>query len=215
MYRIAYLLIISFFIIGCGKSNIDEITLPYYNEPTFTPIFAINQSEVEKKITHTIKNFSFLNQDNILINQETIENKIHIANFVFTSCNSICPTMTKNLKIVSDSLSNSKNLIILSFSVMPWVDKPNVLKKYKQDNEIENNNWHFLTGNKAAIYKLARESYFAEEDIGYSKDSSEFLHTEHFVLVDKNKRIRGIYNGTLQFEMQQLIDDVRILEKEE
>jgi protein SCO1/2 len=82
-------------------------------------------------------------------------------------------------------------------------------------NEIVNTNWQFLTGNKADIYKLARQSYFAEEDIGFSKDSTEFLHTEHFILVDKSKRIRGIYNGTLALEMQQLVDDIKTLEAEE
>ena len=143
------------------------------------------------------------------------ENKIHIANFIFTSCGGICPNMTRNMKIVNDSLSNDKNLVFLSFSVTPWIDKPFILKNYKELNNIKNNNWEFLTGPKNEIYKLARQSYFAEEDIGFSKDSSEFLHTEHFLLVDKTKRIRGIYNGTLTLEMQQLIEDIKALEKEE
>lgn len=116
--------------------------------------------------------------------------------------------------LLAYSLIGLKNLVFLSFSVTPWIDNPNKLKKYKQDNEIKNPNWHFLTGTKGAIYKLARQSYFAEEDIGFSKDSTEFLHTEHFILVDKTKRIRGIYNGTLALEMQQLIDDIKILEIE-
>lgn len=215
MYRIVYLLVSSFLLVCCNQSGKEKIALPYYNEPTFTPIFEKNQSEIEQKITHKIDDFSFLNQDSVLINQKTIEEKIHIANFIFTSCGSICPTMTKNLKLVSDSLSTNKDLVFLSYSVTPWIDKPYVLKKYKKENEIENNNWHFLTGNKADIYKLARQSYFAEEDIGFSKDSAEFLHTEHFVLVDKTKRIRGIYNGTLTLEMQQLISDIKSLGSED
>ena len=81
-------------------------------------------------------------------------------------------------------------------------------------NSIKNTNWHFLTGSKSAIYQLARKSYFAEEDIGFSKDSTEFLHTEHFILVDKNKRIRGIYNGTLTLEMQKLLEDIKTLKAE-
>jgi protein SCO1 len=89
-----------------------------------------------------------------------------------------------------------------------------VLNLYKKGNDITNKNWHFLTGNKADIYQLARQSYFAEEEIGYNKDSTEFLHTEHFILVDKKKRIRGIYNGTLALEMQQLITDIRVLRDE-
>ncbi|WP_301924068.1 SCO family protein [Ferruginibacter sp.] len=214
MYRTVFLLLSSLFFFSCGEKKTNSIALPYYNEPDFTPIFIENKSDVNKKITHTIGNFSFLNQDSISVNQKRVENKIHIANFIFTSCGSICPTMTKNMKIVGDSLSSDKNLVFLSFSVTPWIDKPSILKKYKERNGIKNENWEFLTGSKRDIYKLARQSYFAEENIGFSKDSTEFLHTEHFVLVDKTKRIRGIYNGTLTLEMEKLIEDIKTLEKE-
>jgi protein SCO1/2 len=122
--------------------------------------------------------------------------------------------MTTNLKIVNDSLKNHSDIVLLSYSVTPWIDTPTVLKNYKKQNKIANSNWHFLTGAKNDIYRLARKSYFAEEDIGFSKDSSEFLHTEHFILVDKTKRIRGIYNGTLALEMQQMLEDIKSLEKE-
>jgi protein SCO1/2 len=202
------------FLLGCKQKKDDRFVLPYYNEPSFSPIFMKGNEDVKLKINHTINDFTFLNEDSILINQKLIEGKIHIANFIFTSCGSICPTMTKNLKIVSDSLSNNKNLVLLSFSVTPWIDQPHVLKRYKKQNKIENKNWYFLTGNKGDIYKLARQSYFAEEDIGFSKDSTEFLHTEHFVLVDKTKRIRGIYNGTLTLDMKQLINDFKTLDAE-
>jgi protein SCO1/2 len=102
----------------------------------------------------------------------------------------------------------------LSYSVTPWIDSTSVLKAFKKRNGINNPNWHFLTGSKSKIYDLARKSYFAEEDLGFTKDSTEFLHTEHFILVDKSKRIRGIYNGTLSFEMYQMIDDIQTLKKE-
>ena len=201
---------------SCHEKKVDALaSLPYYNEPDFTPLFIKNKSEVDKLVTHKINDFSFLNQDSVLITQKAIEGKIHVANFIFTSCGSICPVMTHNLKIVSDSLKNENQVSFISFSVTPWIDKPYVLLKYKNRNEIKNNNWHFLTGNKADIYKLARQSYFAEEDIGFSKDSTEFLHTEHFLLIDKTKRIRGIYNGTLSLEMQHLIEDIKTLEREE
>lgn len=213
MYRIVFLLVISFLFFNCKNKENDVFKLPYYNEPTFTPIFLSEEAEVKSKITHKIADFSFLNQDSILINQNSIEDKIHIANFIFTTCGSICPTMTKNLKIVNDSLKNYNDVVFLSYSVTPWIDNPSVLKSYKDYNEITNDNWHFLTGSKSSIYNLARQSYFAEEDLGFSKDSTEFLHTEHFILVDKDKRIRGIYNGTLQLEMEQLIKDVKILKE--
>jgi protein SCO1/2 len=214
MYRIVFLLLTSVLLVSCSDKKMDTIDLPYYNEPDFTPIFLTAKAEIESKINHTIADFSFLDQDSTLISQKVIEGKIHIANFIFTTCGSICPKMTTNLKIVNDSLKNHSDIVLLSYSVTPWIDTPAVLKNYKAKNEITNPNWHFLTGSKNDIYKLARKSYFAEEDIGFSKDSTEFLHTEHFILVDKTKRIRGIYNGTLSLEMQQMLDDIKTLEKE-
>jgi protein SCO1/2 len=204
----------SWLLFSCSDKKSETVELPYYNEPEFTPLFIKDQSEVQTKISHTIRDFSFLNQDSIVITQKSIEGKIHVANFIFTVCPSICPTMTKNMKVVSDSLQNDSNIAFLSFSVTPWIDRPSILQRFKAKNAIQNPNWHFLTGSKSAIYELARQSYFAEEDIGFSKDSTEFLHTEHFILVDKTKRIRGIYNGTLALEMQQLLADIRTLENE-
>lgn len=212
MYRMIYLILNSVLIWSCHQKKTDVDALPYYNEPSFTPVFETDT--IENKITHQIGNFSFLNHDSLLIDQTMIEGKIHVANFIFTTCGVICPRMTSNLKKVSDSLLNMDDLVFMSFSVTPWIDNPSVLNKYRQLNLITNPNWHFLTGNKADIYKLARQSYFAEEEIGFNKDSTEFLHTEHFILADKKKRIRGIYNGTLALEMQQLITDIRVLKEE-
>ena len=215
MFRIAFLLLSSIWIMACSEKQSEDIALAYYNEPDFTPIFVQNESDIITKITHQISDFSFLDQDSSKITQHAIEGKIHVANFIFTSCGLICPTMTQNLKIVSDSLQNDPYVVLLSYTVTPWIDTPSILKKYKEEHKIQNPNWHFLAGNKGEIYTLARQGYFAEEDLGYSKDSTEFLHTEHIVLVDKSKRIRGVYNGTLRLEMQQLLDDIRTLKGEE
>jgi protein SCO1 len=212
MFRIVFLILNSVLLLSCKQKKTNADALPYYNEPSFTPIFG--GADVEDKITHRIGHFSFLNQDSVLINPSIIDDKIHVANFIFTTCGVICPRMTRNLKTVSDSLIDTEDLVFLSYSVTPWIDKPYVLNLYKKGNDITNKNWHFLTGNKADIYQLARQSYFAEEEIGFNKDSTEFLHTEHFILADKKKRIRGIYNGTLALEMQQLITDIRVLRDE-
>jgi len=118
------------------------------------------------------------------------------------------------MKAFARAFENDKMVEIVSFSVTPWIDSPEILLKYKQKNGISQPNWHFLTGDKKAIYDLARKSYFAEERIGFAKDSSEFLHTEHFVLVDEKLRIRGIYNGTLATEVNQMIADVKTLQAE-
>ena len=214
MYRIVFLLLSSTLFFSCKEKSKESIDMPYYNSAEFDPIFINDKSQVPKIITHTIDNFSFLNQDSIAINQSIFENKIHVANFIFTSCGSICPVMTSNFKIVGNSFKNDNEVVLLSFSVTPWIDRPYVLKNYRTKNGITNANWHFLTGDRASIYKLARQSYFAEENIGFSKDSTEFLHTEHVILVDKTKRIRGIYNGTLSLEMKHLVEDIRSLQEE-
>ena len=214
MYQIVFLLLSSFLLFSCNEKKKDTIDMPYYNSPDFEPVFIKNKSEVSKKITHKIDSFSFLNQDSISVSQSVFENKIHVANFIFTSCGSICPIMTSNFKIVGDKFKTDTTIVMLSYSVTPWIDKPYVLKKYMNKNGITNTNWHFLTGDRASIYKLARQSYFAEENIGFSKDSTEFLHTEHVILVDKAKRIRGIYNGTLSLEMQHLVEDIKSLQSE-
>jgi protein SCO1 len=211
MFRIAFSLLGSFFVFCCSQSASVELSLPYYNEPTFSPIFLKNAGEAEKAITHTIADFSFLNQDSLVIDQRATQGKIHVANFIFTSCGDICPILTKNLKKVSDDFSQDSAVVFLSFSVTPWIDSPSVLNSYKKLNGIDNPHWHFLTGAKSEIYDLARTSYFAEEDIGFSKDSSEFLHTEHVILVDEQRKIRGIYNGTLQLDMEQLKQDLFVL----
>lgn len=202
------------FLVGCAQTQAPK-ELPYYNEPDFTPLFIKNDKEAKQKITHTIDAFSLTNQHNNIVTQKDIEGKIHVANFIFTSCGSICPIMTKQLQIVEREFGNSNDVVLLSYSVTPWVDSVPRLKKYAELNNIKSSNWHLLTGGKKEIYDLARRSYFAEEDIGFTKDSSQFLHTEHVLLVDKTKRIRGIYNGTLQLEMEQLVKDINTLRKEQ
>lgn len=208
MFRTAFLCV-SVVVASCNERQ----RLPYYNTPDFSPQF-ISENEAQEKITHTIRDFSFLDQHNQAVSQKDVENKIHIANFFFTSCGLICPKMTHNMKLVQKEFSNDPNVAILSFSVTPWIDNPRKLEEYANLNDIQSSNWHLLTGDKTSIYQLARQSYFAEEELGFTKDSTEFLHTEHFMLVDPTKRIRGIYNGTLELDVLQLIEDVKTLKKE-
>jgi protein SCO1/2 len=218
MYRIVFsknkllLSLLAILVYSCSRNKSEA--LPYYNTPDFTPIFIQNTTDIADSISHQIGNFSFTDQDGKIITHKNIEGKIHVANFVFTSCGSICPKMTSNLKSAGDFFKTDSNVIFLSYSVTPWIDSIPTLKRYKSHNLINNENWHFLTGSQSAIYSLARTSYFAEEDLGFTKDSTEFLHTEHILLVDKSKRIRGIYNGTLKLDIVQLIGDIETLERE-
>lgn len=201
-----------FFIVSCENKS-SQNTLPYYNTANFEPQF-LSSSDADKKINHVIANFNMTDQYNQTITQKDIEGKIHIANFFFTSCGSICPKMTNNLIAVQDILNKETDILLFSYSVMPWEDSVPVLKSFAKEYKITSPNWHLLTGKKEEIYELARKSYFAEENIGFAKDNTEFLHTEHMLLVDKHKKIRGIYNATLELEIQQLIKDVYILKGE-
>ena len=200
----------SMLLCGCEEKT----SLPYYNTPDFNPVFIDEENEISQQITHHIAEFSLIDQDNRIVTQKDIEGKIHVANFIFTSCVSICPKMTNYMKEVQQEFHGDKEVVILSYSVTPWIDTPEVLQQYAVDKGIESTTWHLLTGNRSKIYELARKSYFAEEDLGFTRDSTEFLHTEHLILVDKSKRIRGIYNGTLQLEIAQLIEDIKILKNE-
>jgi protein SCO1 len=204
------LLFTTLILIACGDK---KAVLPFYNTPDFTPHF-INQSQANSQITHHIAPFAFQNQDGKTITEKDVEGKIHVANFIFTRCISICPIMTDHMKLLQDDFGKEKDLLLLSYSVTPWLDTVGRLKEYAAAKEITAPNWHLLTGEQGKIYELARKSYFAEENLGFTKDSTDFLHTEHILLIDREKRIRGIYNGTLRLEIDQLKKDISALLKE-
>lgn len=206
--RIVLMLPIAFLLCNSCTQPAKE-QLPYYNTPDFTPEFNPGNA------AHTIGDFSFTDQYGQTIGSNDVKGKIHVANFFFTRCGSICPPMMDNMQTVQQNFSTDTCLVILSFSVTPWSDSVPRLKEYADGRGIKSSNWHLLTGSKSAIYTLARKSYFAEESFGFNRDSTEFLHTEHFLLVDKQQRIRGIYNGTLRLEVEQLIKDIAILKQED
>jgi protein SCO1 len=201
------------FLVSCNSGK-KRLNLPFYNTAEFNPLFLDSKEEIREKVSHIISSFSFVSENLETITQKNIEGKIHVANFIFTSCDNICPAMTEEMARVAKAFQNDSSVVILSYSVTPWIDTPERLKLYKESKGIKKSNWHFLTGNKSEIYNLARRSYFAEESLGFTKDSTQFLHTEHFLLVDGSKRIRGIYNGTLQLEAEQLINDINTLKAE-
>ncbi len=188
-------------IIGCTGNKVE---VPYYNTPDFSPIW---YSE-GKDTLHKIADFSFINQYGQVVSDKSLNGKIWVSNFFFTKCPKVCPAMTKNLKIVADAFGNNSDIVILSHSVTPETDSVAKLKEYAELNGIEDKQWQLLTGDKTAIYMLARRSYFAEEEIGLNADATEFLHTEHVLLVDKERHLRGIYNGTIQLEMERLKEDI-------
>ena len=187
-----------------------KATLPIY-QPAQVNSKLVDKSIVHKIKYHTISDFSLINQNGDTITQEFYNDKIYIADFFFTTCQSICPIMTKNMKIVQDKLIDDKEILLLSHSVTPEIDSVEQLKKYAVSNQINDNKWNLVTGDKKEIYNLARKSYLAVENTPLG--NYDMIHTENFMLIDKKKQIRGFYDGTLESEIIRLLDDVEILKK--
>lgn len=201
-------------VLASCKSKSTESSLPFINKPDFTPEW-INKSDAGYNSIHRIPAFSFTNQNGETITEKTVEGKIYVADFIFTRCGSICPKMTTNMGLLQETFKNNDNVLLLSHSVTPEMDSVPVLKKYAEEKGVISGKWHLLTGKEEDIYNLAKKQYYAGDTIGYYQTGNEFLHTENFILVDKLRRIRGVYNGTLPLEAERLIDDINALLKED
>lgn len=165
---------------------------------------------------HKIADFAFTNQNGKIITQKDYENTIYVADFFFTTCPTICPKMTDNMVWLQNQLKNNPEVKLLSFSVTPDIDTPEVLKKYAIEKGVDDSRWNLVTGDKKDIYYLARKSYLAVKT-GKPEEMYDMVHTENFILVDKNKRIRGFYDGTNLDQptddpktknMKQLLEDI-------
>ena len=183
-----------------------EFELPIFTPADLRPTLV--HPSLIGKTTHEIPDFSFTNQFGNVISNKDVQNKIYVANFFFTSCPSICIDLTNNLKIVQNAFDNE--IIILSHSVDPEIDTVERLMKYQEINEINGKNWFLLRGNIDEIIKMAQLGYFAIASIDNHVENS-LIHTENIVLVDRQQRIRGVYNGTSEVEMSYLIDDIKRL----
>jgi protein SCO1/2 len=161
---------------------------------------------------NTVQAFSFTRQDGKQITEKDVKGKTYVAEYFFTTCKGICPKMNRNMQKVYEDLKSEKDFLILSHTVDPDTDSVPVLKHYADSLGADINSWWFLTGTKKELYKTARESYILDDPKNSSKNISEqFLHTQFFALVDKNGIVRGIYDGLKQDELNQLIDDTRVL----
>lgn len=188
-------------------------TLPYYSEATFTPHW-LSPNSNELKDFHKIPSFSFTNQEGATVTDKTFHDKIFVVDFFFTSCPGICPKMTENMGLIQKAFLEDDEVLLLSHSVTPDADSVTALKNYAIDKGVDSKRWHLVTGERDEIYKLGRQHYFVEEDLGLEKEADEFLHTENFILIDKNKHIRGIYNGLNKGSVYQLVADILTLKEE-
>jgi len=185
-------------------------TLPIY-QPAQVNAKLVDTSIAHRIKYHTISDFNLINQNGDTITQAFYDDKIYVADFFFTTCQSICPIMTKNMKKVQDKLINDKEILLLSHSVTPEIDSIEQLKKYAIANQINDDKWNLVTGDRKQIYNLARKSYLAVEDNPLRE--YDMIHTENFMLIDKKNQIRGFYDGTLESEISRLLDDIEILKK--
>jgi protein SCO1/2 len=166
---------------------------------------------------HKIQDFTFVNQYGEIITNKTVHGKVYVVDYFFTTCGSICPIMTGQMKRVQAAFLNNNDFLILSHTVWPEVDTVEQMLRYGKEKGVVHGKWHLLTGNKEQLYDLARKSYFVlkpieAEDVG--DGNSDFIHTNNFVLVDKKRQIRGYYDGTDSLEVAKLIRDIEILLKE-
>ncbi|WP_420604332.1 SCO family protein [Flagellimonas sp.] len=182
--------------------------------PVFQPSM-VDQSLVDstlhyKRKYHTIADFELTNQNGQKISQENYRDKIYVADFFFTTCPTICPIMTKNMAQIQNSILDDENVMLLSHSVTPVIDSVPQLKKYALEKGVIDSKWNLVTGDKKQIYELARKSYLAVKNDG-DGGPYDMIHTENFILVDKERRIRGFYDGTNKDEIEKLLTDLEIL----
>lgn len=161
---------------------------------------------------HTIADFSLINQNGETITEDDYKDRIYVADFFFTTCQTICPIMTDHMVQIQEALAQDNNVLLLSHTVTPEIDSVPQLKKYAIEKGVNDEKWNLVTGDKKEIYDLARKSYLVAKDNPY--EEFDLIHTENFVLVDKKKRIRGFYDGTDSEAIEKLLEDIQILKKE-
>ena len=212
-YGLLIVFFIVFSVVAISSFNYvqtQEKKLPIYS-PSMVSDELVEEDLRYVKKYHRISDFSLLNQNGNNVTQEDYKNKIYVADFFFTTCPDICPIMTGNMLYLQENLKDT-NVMLASFSVTPKIDTVEVLKEYSTLKGVDDSRWNLMTGNKKQIYDLARKSYLVAKAIPDGKNHG-MIHTENFVLVDRDKRIRGYYDGTNIEDMDKLLDDIQILIK--
>ena len=185
--------------------------LPVYQPAGVNPEMVDSTVQHVKKY-HTISDFALVNQNGQIITQANYLNKIYVADFFFTTCQTICPIMTGHMLEIQKELKEDSSILLLSHTVTPEIDSVAQLKKYAIDKGVDDDKWNLVTGSRKEIYQLARKSYLAAKENLEAPD--ELIHTENFVLVDTKRRIRGFYDGTDPSAIKQLLEDIKVLKAE-
>lgn len=196
-------------LVACQQTTDTKLPILGSREPVTK---VVDGQTVVDTMYHRIADFRLLNQDSVFIDNHTFDNGVYVANFFFTHCPSICPTMQRNLLKVYGKYKGDERVRFLSHSIDFRYDSPSVLKAYAERLGVTNDQWQFVTGSKAAIYGLS-DSYMV-----YTKEDADvpggYDHSGHLLLVDQNRHIRGAYDGTNDAQVQQLLEDLATLLKE-
>ncbi|NNM23969.1 MAG: SCO family protein [Flavobacteriaceae bacterium] len=186
--------------------------LKVYQPADFNPEVVDSTLQHVKKY-HTIANFSLVNQNGETVTQDNYKGKIYVADFFFTTCQTICPIMTENMVTLQEEFKLDQDVLLLSHSVTPEIDSVPRLKQYALEKGVDDSKWNLVTGDRKQIYDLARKSYLAVKDYPEGQQY-DMIHTENFILVDSQRRIRGIYDGTNSEEIRKLLEDISVLKTE-
>jgi protein SCO1/2 len=212
MKKLIYVALAATLLAACKFNNSTDRVLPIYgNRHAVTK--TVNGQTVTDTVYQTIPPFKFINQYADSIGDKNLDGKIYVADFFFTSCPSICPIMQRNMLNVYNAFKSDPEIKILSFTIDPKYDSVKVLKKYADKLGVSGNSWWFLQGNKDTTYKIAQNNFL----VAVNQDSTVpggYVHQGYFVLVDKEKRVRGAYDGTNPQQVGQLITDIKILKSE-
>lgn len=188
--------------------KVDRV-LPVYQPANVNAELVDSTIQYQRKY-HTIADFSLVNQNGQVVTEKDYEDKIYVADFFFTTCQTICPIMTDHMYQIQEKLKKDQEVLLLSHSVTPEIDSVAQLKKYAREKGVDDSKWNLVTGNKKDIYELARKSYLAVKSLG-DGGPHDMIHTENFMLIDKDRQIRGFYDGTDPEEIERLLDDIKIL----
>jgi protein SCO1/2 len=212
MYRNGYLqrkrwcvLLYAFCLLLAGCTPRNEAALPIFGE---------REVEGGDTVYHTIGDFNFVDQDSAEVTNDTFKDKIYVSDFFFTSCRTICPIMKTQMLRVYERIENDPEVLLLSHTIDPEYDTVGLLHDFAERLGVKSAKWHFVTGDKEDIYKIAQTSYFATamED---KSDPDGFIHSGAFLLIDKKRRIRGKYDGTKEEDVNRLLEDIEKLKKED
>lgn len=191
---------------ACGQP---EKKLPILGERKAV-VKQVNGKPITDTLYHTIADFRFINQDSNLVTARTFEGKVYVADFFFTSCPTICPKMRTQMLKVFEKYKADGDVLLLSHTINPAHDSVPVLKEYAESIQVSSDKWHFVTGEKQKIYEIGQNSYRVKT-IKEDTNLGGFMHSGAFILVDRQRRIRGVYDGTAANEVDKLIEDMEIL----